>query len=54
MIARGIEYNLVAFNEFYNSKGTIHKTTAYYFSEMNEKAERKNRTPLSILLTNRL
>ncbi|KAL0559604.1 hypothetical protein IC582_004219 [Cucumis melo] len=41
---RGTEYDSVAFNEFYSSKGIIHETTAPYSPEMNGKAERKNRT----------
>ncbi|KAL0556336.1 hypothetical protein IC582_004849 [Cucumis melo] len=41
---REIEYDSVAFNEVYNSKGIIHETTTPYSPEMNEKAETKNRT----------
>ena len=35
---KGTEYDSVAFNEFYNSKGIIHKTTAPYSPKMNGKA----------------
>ncbi|KAL4025369.1 hypothetical protein IC575_013758 [Cucumis melo] len=41
---RGTEYDSVAFNEFYNSKGIIHETIAPYSPNMNGKVERKNRT----------
>jgi len=41
---RGTKYNSHTFNEFYNKHGIIHETTAPYSSEMNGKAERKNRT----------
>ncbi|KAL0534481.1 hypothetical protein IC582_028772 [Cucumis melo] len=41
---RGTEYDSVAFNEFYNSKGIIHEIITPYSPEMNGKAERKNRT----------
>ena len=41
---RGIEYDSISFNEFYNSKGIIHETTAPYSPEINGKAKRKNIT----------
>ncbi|KAL0540288.1 hypothetical protein IC582_024522 [Cucumis melo] len=41
---RGTEYDSIAFNEFYNSKGIIHETITPYSSEMSGKTERKNRT----------
>ena len=41
---RGTKYDLVAFNEFYNSKEIIYKKIVSYSPKMNRKAERKNRT----------
>ena len=40
---RETEYDLVAFNKFYNSKGIIHEKTAPYSLKVNGKAKRKNR-----------
>ena len=47
---RGTKYDLIAFNEFYNSKWIIHETTAPYSYEMNGKAERNNRTLTKIVV----
>ncbi|XP_050889384.1 uncharacterized protein LOC127094619 [Lathyrus oleraceus] len=40
----GTEYDYELFNDFHSKHGPVHETTAPYFSEMNGKAERKNRT----------
>lgn len=41
---RGTEYDSTPFIEFYKTHGIIHEKTAPYSPEMNNKAERKNRT----------
>ena len=40
---KGYVYDLVAFNEFYSSKGIINEKTAPYSTKMNEKAKRKDK-----------